>query len=229
MKDRPRIPDQPAGTDMDDIEILGSESSIQQWADAVAAANATPAGGAVAALASALAASLVEMVAGLTTRREKYAAVHGYAQEILERAEVLRADLLDLARQDAVVIAEYLDALTLPQGTEFERTARDAARRASLLEAARVQLELLDQSAEVAALAEAMVGSGVATAIGDAATASFLAGAASRSAYWSIRGNLKLIGRPDETRALVESAVVTLERVEAAEIRVRQVLDERVG
>jgi methenyltetrahydrofolate cyclohydrolase len=214
---------------MDEIEILGSDSSMQQWSDAVAAANATPAGGAVAALAAAMASSLVVMVAGLTTRREKYAAVHRYAQETLERADQLRADLLDLARQDAIVVAEYMDALTLPQATEFERTARDAARRAALLEAARVQLELLDYAAEVSALAEAMVGSGVATAIGDAATASFLAAAASRSAYWSIRGNLKLIGRPEETRALVESAVVTLERVEAAEIRVRQVLDERVG
>jgi hypothetical protein len=37
------------------------------------------------------------------------------------------------------------------------------------------------------------------------------------------------VARPDETRHLVESAVVTLDRVEAAEIRVRQVLDERVG
>jgi formiminotetrahydrofolate cyclodeaminase len=214
---------------MDDTEILGGESSIQQWSDAVAAASATPAGGAVAALASALAAALVAMVAGLTTRREKYAAVHGHAQETLEQADVLRADLLDLATQDAIVVAEYMDALTLPQGTEFERTARDAARRAALLEAARVQLQLLGQAAEVARLAEAMVGSGVATAIGDAATASFLAAAASRSAYWSIRNNLKLIGRHNETRPLVESAVVTLERVEAAEIRVRQLLDERVG
>lgn len=214
---------------MEETDTLDSESSLQQWADAVATASATPAGGAVAALAAGLAAALVTMVAGLTTRREKYAAVHGHARETLERAEVLRADLLDLARQDAIVVAEYMDALTLPQETEFERTAREAARRAALFEAARVQLELLDQAAEVASLAEAMVGSGVATAIGDAATASFLAAAASRSAYWSIRSNLKLVGRPDETRPLVESAVVTLERVEAAEIRVRQVLDERIG
>lgn len=214
---------------MDDIEVLDGESSIQQWSDAVAAASATPAGGAVAALGSALAAALVTMVAGLTTRREKYAAVHQYAQEILERADQVRGELLDLARQDAIVVAEYMDALGLPQETEFERTARDAARRTALLEAARVQLELLDLASEVTALAEAMVGSGVATAIGDAATASFIAAAASRSAYWSIRSNLRLVGRPDETRPLVESAVVTLDRVEAAEIRVRQVLDERVG
>ncbi len=218
-----------SGKGMDDTEILGGESSLQQWSDAVAAANATPAGGSVAALASALAAALVAMVAGLTTHREKYVAVHGYARETLERAETLRGELLDLAARDAMVVAEYMDALTLPQGTEFERTAREAARRAALLEAARVQIELLHQAAEVAGLAEAMVGSGVATAIGDAATASFLAAAASRSAYWSIRSNLKAIGRADEHRPLIETAVVTLERVEAAEIRVRQVLDERVG
>jgi formiminotetrahydrofolate cyclodeaminase len=214
---------------MDDIDILGTESSMLQWSDAVAAPNATPAGGSVAALASALAASLVAMVAGLTTRREKYAAVHAYAEEILARAEALRLDLLELARHDAIVVAEFMDALGLPQSTEFERTAREAARRAALLEAARVQLELLDQAAEIAGLAEAMVGSGVATAIGDAATASFLAAAASRSAYWSIRSNLRSINEPEETRPLIESAVVTLDRVEAAEIRVRQVLDERVG
>jgi formiminotetrahydrofolate cyclodeaminase len=214
---------------MDDTEVLDGESSVQEWSDAVAAASATPAGGAVAALASALAAALVVMVAGLTTRREKYAAVHQYAQEILERADRVRGELLDLARHDAIVIAEYMDALTLPQGTEFERTARDAARRAALMEAALVQLELLALASEVTSLAEAMVGSGVATAIGDAATASFIAAATSRSAYWSIRSNLRLVARPDETRHLVESAVVTLDRVEAAEIRVRQVLDERVG
>jgi methenyltetrahydrofolate cyclohydrolase len=213
---------------MDETEILDGESSLQQWSDAVAAANATPAGGAVVALASALAAALVTMVAGLTTRREKYAAVHAYAQETLERADGLRAALLDLASQDAIVVAEYMDALRLPQGTEFERTAREAARRAALLEAARVQLELLHDAGEVVALAEAMAGSGVATAIGDAATASFLAAAASRSAYWSIRSNLKSLGR-EETRPMIESAVVLLDQVEAAEIRVRQVLDERIG
>jgi formiminotetrahydrofolate cyclodeaminase len=214
---------------MDELDTLTGDCSVQQWSDAVAAASATPAGGAVAALGSALAAALVAMVAGLTTQREKYAAVHGYAQDILGRAEVLRNELVELATRDATVIAEYLEALGLPQSTEFERTARDAARRTALLEAARVQLELLEHAAEVTGLAEAMVGSGVATAIGDAATASFLAAATSRSAYWSIRSNVKAIGRPDEMRPLVERAVVTLERVEAAEIRVRQLLDERVG
>jgi methenyltetrahydrofolate cyclohydrolase len=214
---------------MNETEQLSGDSSVHQWSDAVAAASATPAGGAVAALASALAAALVTMVAGLTTHREKYAAVHGHAQQVLERAESLRAELLELATYDAEAVAEYLDALRLPQGTEFERTAREAARRATLLEAARVQLELLHQTGEVAALAEAMAGSGVATAIGDAATAAFLAVAAGRSAYWSVRSNLRQLGQADENRPLIETAWGTMELLEEIEIRVRQLLDERVG
>jgi formiminotetrahydrofolate cyclodeaminase len=214
---------------MDDTDTLSGASSMQQWSDAVAAASPSPAGGAVAALAAALAAALVTMVAGLTTRREKYAAVHGHAQEVLERAESLRAELLELATYDAEAVAEYLDALRLPQGTEFERTAREAARKATLLEAARVQLELLHQAGDVAALSEAMAGSGVATAIGDAATAAFLAVAAGRSAYWSVRSNLRQLGQPEDYRSLIETASGTLELLEEIEIRVRQLLDERVG
>jgi formiminotetrahydrofolate cyclodeaminase len=214
---------------MDEEDALGSDNSLQQWSDAVAAATSTPAGGAVAALATALAASLVAMVAGLTTQREKYAAVHEHARDTLQRAEQLRGDLLEMATLDAVAVAEYMDALSLPQGTEFERTAREAAKRAALIEAARVQLELLHQAAEVAELAEAMVGSGLATAIGDAASASFLAAATSRSAYWSIRSNLKALGWPEEARLLIDSGSVALEQVEGAEMRVQQLLEDRVG
>jgi formiminotetrahydrofolate cyclodeaminase len=214
---------------MDEDDALGSDNSLQQWSDAVAAATSTPAGGAVAALATALAASLVAMVAGLTTRREKYSAVHDHARDTLQRAEELRSDLLEMATLDAVAVAEYMEALSLPQGTEFERTAREAAKRAALIEAARVQLELLHHAVEVAELAEAMAGSGLATAIGDAASASFLAAATSRSAYWSIRSNLKALGWPEEARLLIDSGSVALEQVEGAEMRVQQLLEDRVG
>ncbi|MFL5403624.1 MAG: cyclodeaminase/cyclohydrolase family protein [Gemmatimonadales bacterium] len=214
---------------MDDTDELSIESSIQQWLDAVAAPSATPAGGSAAALATALAASLVTMVAGMTTRREKYAAVHGHAQAALERADLLRAELLELAAYDAEAVGEYLEALRLPQGTEFERTAREAARKATLLEAARVQMELLHQASDVAELAEAMTGSGVATAIGDAATAAFLAVAAGRSAYWSVRSNLKSLATAEDTRYLLDTAMRAMEQLEDVEVRVRQLLDERVG
>ncbi|MEO8091034.1 MAG: hypothetical protein ABI703_12115, partial [Gemmatimonadales bacterium] len=64
---------------------------------------------------------------------------------------------------------------------------------------------------------------------GDAAAASFLAAAAGRSAYWSIRSNLKAVGWPEEARVLIDTAWTTLEQVESAEVRVQQLLEERVG
>ncbi len=214
---------------MDEEGVLDSEHSIQEWSAAVAAPTSTPAGGAVAALATALAASLVAMVAGLTVQREKYAAVHDHASDTLQRAEQLRIDLMDMATLDTVAVAEYMDALRLPQETEFERTAREAAKRIALIEAARVQLELLHQASEVADLAESMTGSGVATAIGDAAAAALLAAATSRSAYWSIRSNLKAARWPEEARVMIDAAWDSLVRVEAAELRVQQLLEERIG
>lgn len=214
---------------MDEEDVLGADHSVQAWSDAVAKATSTPAGGAVAALATALAASLVAMVAGLTLKREKYAAVHEFAHETLLQAEQLRADLLEMATLDAIAVAEYLDALRLPQETEFERTAREAAKRTALVEAARIQLEMLHQASDVAELAEAMVGSGLATAIGDAAAAGLMAAATGRSAYWGIRSNLKAARWPEEARLMLDKAWVVLERVEQSELRVQQLLEERIG
>ena len=59
----------------------------------------------------------------------------------------------------------------------------------------------------------------------DAATASFLTGGAARSAYWAIRSNVQ--GAPS-AKATLERALALLERVEASEWRVRQLLNERV-
>jgi hypothetical protein len=56
-----------------------------------------------------------------------------------------------------------------------------------------------------------------------------LAAATSRSAYWSIRSNMKAARWPEEGRLMMDSAWITLEHVEAAELRVQQLLEERVG
>ena len=94
-----------------------------------------------------------------------------------------------MATYDAEAVAEYMEALRLPQTTEFERTAREAAGEHPAGSGPGSD-GALHQAGEVAALAEAMVGSGVATACGDAANADSGV-AAGRSAYWSIRSNLR--------------------------------------
>lgn len=205
---------------MSEPRDLTAHNSLREWSNAVAAGTVMPAGGAVAAIAAALAAALAAMVGKLTAAREKYAAVHRDAQEAAEKADALRVDLLDLAIDDVRALAAFMDALALPNGSLAEQATRRGARNTALRNAARVQFELLRGTADVAALSRRMMDIGLQSAAGDAATAVFLAAAAARSAYWSIRSNLTGQLNAKGAQSMLEAAGLTLERVEAVELAV---------
>jgi len=205
-----------------------SEDALNAWIAAIAAPTVAPAGGAAAAIAGALSAGLVQMVAALTGARERYARVHEEAAGVAERAAGLRDEMLELASRDAEAFGGFARALELPAGTADERRARERAKAEALRAGAEVQLEVLRQVLEAAELAEAMSQRGLASALGDAATAAFLSSAAARSAYWAVRSNLQAsTDRPAKERALT-TARDLLERVEEVERRVRQLLAQRV-
>ena len=158
------------------------EATVTDWLNAVAAPTAAPAGGAAAAFAGALGAALVEMVAGLTGARERYASVHDLAAQVVQKAQRLRGDMLVLATRDAAAFAGFERALALPKGTPDERSRRARARADAFREGALVQLDLLACLGEAAELGLEIAERGLAGALGDAATAVFLAGGAARSA-----------------------------------------------
>jgi glutamate formiminotransferase/formiminotetrahydrofolate cyclodeaminase len=205
-----------------------ASETLTGWLAAIAAPTPSPAGGSAAAIAGALGAALAEMVAGLTARREKYAAVHPEARQTVERAAGLRTHLAALAVRDAEAFTGFTAALALPKRTAEEQAARASAREAALQEGAAVQLELLDGLAETADLAAAMTERGLAGALGDAATGALLAAAAARSACWAIRSNLEGTGDRVAAAQQVTRAGELLDRVERAERRVLEVLRARV-
>ncbi len=189
------------------------DSSLGDWVAAVAALPPSPAGGSAAAIAAALAAALTTMVADLTRTKESYASQHERARHVLERAAPLRIELLALAVRDAEVFENFL-------------VTRGDARTEALRAAAAVQYELLERAVAVGDLAATMADVGVRSTLGDAATSAFLAAAAARSAYWAMRADL------DPTHAgshpMLSSGLELVEKAEAAEWRVRQILNERI-
>jgi len=201
---------------------------LTTWCDALAGRTATPAGGSAAAIAGGLAASLVAMVAGLTASRASYAEARPESEAAAERAEVLRGRLLSLAEEDAATFREVLEALALPRSSEEEIARRTAARDDALKAAAAVQYELVLLAGETAELAEVLVSRGLRSAMGDAATAAFLAAAAARAAYWAIRSNLRRLRDDPEAARIAESALERLELLEGAELRVRMRLAEQL-
>ena len=208
--------------------MTGPDDSIVAWSDAQAAATATPAGGSAAAIGAALAGALVQMVGSLTTARDSYADIRSETTAAAERAAVLRARLLLLAGEDATAFRDVMDALALPRGTEAEIAQRNSARAEALKGAAGVQYELLLLAGEVVDLGEVLVARGLRSAVGDAASAVFLAAAACRSAYWAIRSNLRRLYDDAEAERMMTGALERLEEVAAAEKRVVVELSERL-
>ena len=207
--------------------MTGPDDSIAAWGDALAGPSATPAGGSAAAIGAALAGALVEMVAGLTTARDSYAAIRTETAAAKERAGTLRTRLLALAAEDAAAFRDVMEALALPRDTEAEIARRNAARAEALKGAAGVQYELLLLSGEVADLGEGLVARGLRSAVGDAASAVFLAAAACRSAYWAIRSNLRRLYDDPEAERMMAGALERLAEVAVVEKRVVVELTER--
>ena len=212
----------------DSMPIPDRDASLEHWLDAIATPAPAPGGGAAAAIAGALGAALVQMVAGLTAGREKYAAVHDLCVRASEKAERLRDGMLALAARDARAFEAFTRALAMPAGASDERERRARAKWDALAAGAAVQLELLAQLAQVAELSLELAEQGLATAVGDSATAAFLAVGGARSAYWSVRGNLAEVGGGIADRERLGAAKVLLERVGGAERRVRHLLEARV-
>jgi methenyltetrahydrofolate cyclohydrolase len=201
------------------VTSLDASSSLEAWTLALARPALAPAGGSATAIAGAMAASLVAMVAGITTARERYAAVHAEVARIREEAERLRAELLELANDDARVFGDFGHALTLPAGTEEERMIRIEAKRHALAEGARVQLEVVRRAATIVEIGERVANIAPPSTVGDAAVAVFLAAAAARSAHWAARIDLE-----DDARLGGD----LLDRAETAERRLTDLLTERV-
>ena len=171
------------------------------------ASHPPPSGGSVAAAAGALAASLTQMVAGLTAGRPKYVHVYEGLQQIAHRAEVLTGRLLGLVRQDATACEEVGVAHRLPRGTEEAITIRTAAIHRAMLPASETPLEVARAAANVAELAADLAERGNINAVADAAVAALLAESVCKAAMLTVRVNTVAIKNPGESLRLTRDAM----------------------
>ena len=121
----------------------------QPFLDAVSAATATPGGGSVAAFAGALAASLGEMVAGLSHKKKSQSS---FAEDLTALIEIMRqaaGKLVTAIDRDAQSYEAVMAAFKLPKETAEERTMRDAAIESATRHAAEVPMETAHAAVEV--------------------------------------------------------------------------------
>lgn len=199
---------------------------IRLFLGEAASPSPTPGGGSVAALAAALGASMVSMVARLTTG-EKHADVQermtelaGEMTEAIERCESIMA-------QDIAAFDRYMAVLAMQRTTEAEKAARKAALGEAAIGAAEVPLSLMELCRGL--LAAVADGSGKVNrnVVSDWGIAAFMLEAAAQSAWLTVQINLASVMDEAERarlRAAGEDAIagcIRLKTEAAAAVRER--------
>ncbi|GAB4499279.1 MAG: hypothetical protein OHK0052_14060 [Anaerolineales bacterium] len=197
--------------------------------DALAAGTTTPGGGSAAAYAGAMAAALVSMVARVTVGKKKYAAVETLMWQTIEKSESLRQSLTAAVQHDAAAFDAVMAAMKLPKETPEQQTARQQAIQAATLNAARIPLQVAEQTIEALELAAQVAENGNLNAITDAGAAANMARAALRSAALNVRINLSSLEDQQTSGDLMDRLTMLEDRAATLLDRVNNALKDRFG
>jgi len=178
------------------MELL--DSSVKDFAAALASREPVPGGGGASALAGALGAALGGMVGALTVGKKKYADVEEDVKALMERAQALRARLLECVEKDAEAFAPLSRAYSIPKDDPDREKIMEACLRA----AAAVPLEILDLSCEVIELQGEFARKGSALAVSDAATGAALCAGAMYGAAVNVKVNTRAMRDRDYAQEL---------------------------
>jgi len=163
--------------------------------EGVASDQPTPGGGSVAALAGALAASLAQMVAGLTINRKKYTDLQERMTAVLQEATTLREQLTAAISEDAAALAISEDAaafeavMAVFRNKELAESEREAHVQQATIGAAEVPLRVARLSHRAAQLAGELATVGNINAVTDATAGVLLALAAVETAALNVQIN----------------------------------------
>lgn len=194
---------------------VGAGETADRFLDSIAAATATPGGGAAGAYAGAMAAALVAMVARVTVGKKKYADVEPEMQEVIAAAEKLRVDLTASVAADIAAFDEVMKTYQMPKDSEAEIEARDEAIEKAMHGAAAAPLRVTRDATSVLGLAAIVAERGNANAISDAGSAANLALAAVRAGALNVRINAASV-KERETAKLWLNEIASLEHSAAA-------------
>jgi formiminotetrahydrofolate cyclodeaminase len=179
---------------MPDAADTFAQLTLEEFTSRLASAEPVPGGGSASAVAASIAASLLAMVAALSTGREKYAAYAPTNERAALHGERARRRFLDLADEDAAAYRRYGDATRMPQETEAARAERDEARRLAARTASEVPLVVVRECVALAVEIEAMAGRSNLNAQSDLNVAALLAEAAARGAAANVLVNVPFLG-----------------------------------
>ncbi len=166
---------------------------VQDFLNELHSNSPAPGGGSVAALNGAVGASLVGMVANLTSGKKKYEDVWQEMDEIIEKMDQIKNVFVAFIDQDANSFNGVIAAFKLPKDTDEEKAARTAAIQEGYKEAISVPLTVAKSSAELFELIETVIKKGNKNAVSDGLAAAISIRSAILIALLNVEINLSAV------------------------------------
>ncbi len=163
------------------------DMSIKEFSEVLASSEPTPGGGGAAALMGAIAVGLGDMVGELTVGKKKYAEVEEDIKRLMEEAQQLREEFLELIDRDAEVFAPLAKAYGIPK----DDPERDVIMEEALHAACSVPMDIMRVSAKALDVIGEFAEKGSALAISDAGCAATCCKAAMKAASLNVFINIK--------------------------------------
>jgi glutamate formiminotransferase / formiminotetrahydrofolate cyclodeaminase len=186
----------------------------QPFLEAVAAPSATPGGGSVSALAGALAASLGQMVAGLSRKKKSQAAFANRLSEALDQLRRNAAELAEAIDRDAAAYDAVMAAYKLPQESAEERRVRDEAIQQATRGAAEVPLQVAERSVALFERLGQLASIAAASMKSDLEVARLMASAGARGALANVEINLDSIADAAYVKCMQAKTAALRERLD---------------
>lgn len=194
---------------------------LKDFLNKTASSEAVPGGGSVAALSSALAASLTTMVANLTIGKKKYLEVNDEMLDIVEKLELRKNEFVQLIDKDANSFDSVLQAFKMPKETDEEKELRTESIQIGMKYAAKVPLGVAIETSKLFKSIEYVVVNGNSNAVTDGLVAAMMARTAIKSALYNVKINLSSI---KDVEYVEEMAMQVNELDEFADKREKEIL-----
>jgi glutamate formiminotransferase/formiminotetrahydrofolate cyclodeaminase len=192
--------------------------SVTGFANETASESTAPGGGSVSACLGALGASLVTMVANLSSHKAGWDDRWKEFSDYAERGMAIQKDLLNLVDEDTLAFGQVMEALGMPKGSEAEKAARHDALQCATRYATEVPLEVMKRSFDSFELIKAMVEKGIPGSLSDAAVGALCARSAVMGAFLNVKINTAGL----EDKAFVQQVLAEGQETEQKAIRAEQ-------
>lgn len=168
-----------------------TDKTCNEFTELLASKSPVPGGGGAAALVGAVGTALGSMVASLTVGKKRYADVEAYMYELIEKANILRIELLELVDKDAEVFEPLAGAYGMPEETEEQKCKKQETMENCLKLACSVPLEIMEKCCEAIALQKEFADKGSRLAVSDAGVGASLCKAALKGAALNVYINTR--------------------------------------